>query len=76
MKIDLKLIEDSAKGLGIPNDFKDPRLHFMFDVICGALSVLSDGQVMGEKLFKKRVLSKRDNLTEYYKALIYFAHGF
>ncbi len=76
MEINLKQIEDSAKGLGIPNDFKDPRLHFMFDVICGALFVLKDGKVMGEKLFKDRVLSKRDNLIEYYKALINFSHGF
>lgn len=76
MEINLKQIEDSAKDLGIPNDFRDPRLHFMFDVICGALFVLKDGKVMGEKLFKNRVLSKRDNLIEYYKALINFSHGF
>lgn len=76
MEINLKQIEDSAKGLGIPNDFRDPRLHFMFDVICGALFVLKDGKVMGEKLFKDRVLSKRDNLIEYYIALINFSHGF
>ena len=76
MEINLKQIEDSAKDLGIPNDFRDPRLHFMFDVICGALFVLKDGKVMGEKLFKQRVLSKRDNLVEYYKALINFSHGF
>ena len=76
MEINLKQIEDSAKDLGIPNDFRDPRLHFMFDVICGALFVLKDGKVMGEKLFKDRVLSKRYNLIEYYKALINFSHGF
>ena len=76
MEINLKQIEDSAKDLGIPNDFRDPRLHFMFDVICGSLFVLKDGKVMGEKLFKDRVLSKRDNLIEYYKALINFSHGF
>ena len=76
MEINLKQIEDSAKDLGIPNDFRDPRLHYMFDVICGALFVLKDGKVMGEKLFKDRVLSKRDNLIEYYKALINFSHGF
>ena len=76
MEINLKQIEDSTKDLGIPNDFRDPRLHFMFDVICGALFVLKDGKVMGEKLFKDRVLSKRDNLIEYYKALINFSHGF
>ena len=76
MEINLKQIEDSAKDLGIPNDFRDPRLHFMFDVICGALFVLKDGKVMGEKLFRDRVLSKRDNLIEYYKALINFSHGF
>jgi hypothetical protein len=76
MEINLKQIEDSAKDLGIPNDFRDPRLHFMFDVICGALFVLKDGKVMSEKLFKDRVLSKRDNLIEYYKALINFSHGF
>ena len=76
MEINLKQIEDSAKDLGIPNDFRDPRLHFMFDVICGALFVLKDGKVMGEKLFKDIVLSKRDNLIEYYKALINFSHGF
>ena len=76
MEINLKQIEDSAKDLGIPNDFRDPRLHFMFDVICGAFFVLKDGKVMGEKLFKDRVLSKRDNLIEYYKALINFSHGF
>lgn len=76
MEINLKQIEDSAKDLGIPNDFRDPRLHFMFDVICGALFVLKDGKVMAEKLFKDRVFSKRDNLIEYYKALINFSHGF
>ena len=76
MEINLKQIEDSAKDLGIPNDFRDPRLHYMFDVICGALFVLKDGKVMGEKLFKDRVPSKRDNLIEYYKALINFSHGF
>ena len=76
MEINLKQIEDSAKDLGIPNDFRDPILHFMFDVICSALFVLKDGKVMGEKLFKQRVLSKRDNLIEYYKALINFSHGF
>lgn len=76
MEINLKQIEDSAKGLGIPNDFKDPRLHFMFEVICGSLAVLSNGGPLGEKLFKQRVLSKRDNLIEYYKALINFSHGF
>ena len=74
--MEIKKIEDCAKDLGIPNDFRDPRLHFMFDVICGALFVLKDGKVMGEKLFKDRVLSKRDNLIEYYKALINFSHGF
>ena len=76
MEINLKQIEDSAKDLGIPNDFRDPRLHFMFDVICSVLFVLKDGKVIGEKLFKDRVLSKRDNLIEYYKALINFSHGF
>ena len=76
MEINLKQIEDSAKDLGIPNDFRDPRLHFMFDVICGSLAVLSSGGPLGEKLFKDRVLSKRDNLIEYYKALINFSHGF
>lgn len=53
MEINLKQIEDSAKGLGIPNDFRDPRLHFMFEVICGSLAVLSNGGPLGEKLFKQ-----------------------
>lgn len=74
--MNIQQIRDNAQDLGISNNFKDPRLHFMFDVICGSLAVLSSGGPLGEKLFKQRVLSKRDNLVEYYKALINFSHGF
>ena len=56
-----------------PNyDFKNKDLKFIADVIYNTLNNI-DNNVIALSLFKKNVLSKRDNPTEYYKSLIYYS---
>ena len=56
-----------------PNyDFKNKDLKFIADVIFNTLDNI-DNNVIALSLFKKNVLSKRDNPTEYFKSLIYFS---
>ena len=57
-----------------PNyDFKNKDLKFISDVIFNTLNNI-DNNVIALNLFKKNVLSKRNNPTEYYKSLIYFSN--
>lgn len=72
-EIDLKKIIGSSKELGIENDFKNPYLRIYFEIICAVLCNLNVCGHIGTEFFKNRVLSKRDNPIEYYKALINFA---
>lgn len=56
-----------------PNyDFKNKDLKFIADVIFNTLDNI-DNNVIALSLFKKNVLSKRDNPAEYFKSLIYFS---
>ena len=56
-----------------PNyDFKNNDLKFIADVIFNTLDNI-DNNVIALSLFKKNVLSKRDNPAEYFKSLIYFS---
>lgn len=57
-----------------PNyDFKNKDLKFISDVIFNTLNNINNN-VIALNLFKKNVLSKRNNPTEYYKSLIYFSN--
>ena len=57
-----------------PNyEFKNKDLKFIADVIFNSLNNI-DNNIIALNLFKKNVLSKRDNPTEYYKSLIYFSN--
>jgi hypothetical protein len=57
-----------------PNyEFKNKDLKFIADVILNSLDNI-DNNIIALNLFKKNVLSKRDNPTEYYKSLIYFSN--
>lgn len=57
-----------------PNyDFKNKDLKFIADVIFNTLDNI-DNNVIALSLFKKNVLSKRDNPAEYFKSLIYFSN--
>lgn len=56
-----------------PNyEFKNKDLKFIADVIFNSLNNI-DNNIIALNLFKKNVLSKRDNPAEYYKSLIYFS---
>ena len=57
-----------------PNyEFKNKDLKFIADVIFNSLNNI-DNNIIALNLFKKNVLSKRNNPTEYYKSLIYFSN--
>lgn len=57
-----------------PNyNFKNKDLKFIADVIFNSLNNI-DNNIIALNLFKKNVLSKRDNPAEYYKSLIYFSN--
>lgn len=60
------MIEQSYK-------FKNKHLKFISDVIFNTLNNIDNNVILLNK-FKKDVLSKRDNRTEYYKSLIYFSN--
>ncbi len=53
--------------------FKNKHLKFISDVIFNTLNNIDNNVILLNK-FKKDVLSKRDNRTEYYKSLIYFSN--
>ena len=57
-----------------PNyDFKNKDLKFISDVIFNTLNNINNN-LIALNLFKKNVLSKRNNPTEYYKSLIYVSN--
>ena len=57
-----------------PNyDFNNKDFKFIAEVIFNTLDNI-DNNVIALNLFKKNVLSKRDNPTEYYKSLIHFSN--
>ena len=57
-----------------PNyEFKNKDLKFIADVIFNSLDNI-DNNIIALNLFKKNVLSKRNNPAEYYKSLIYFSN--
>lgn len=53
---------------------KHPLFNIICDVIFAALYNIEKNRAVSVQQFKREVLSKKDNLIEYYKALIKFAN--
>ena len=69
-----QLSENTQKFCEIEgNVFSNPVYDFVFQLLFATLYNLEKNRAESINQFKKEVLSKRDNPTEYYKALIKFA---